>query len=127
MIRIKAKELFAVEENKLIIDKINPEIEIFINHPYKNGSLKYDIQNKLGKSIINELNGIGEFRDRLVKEYSYDTEKNQEEMNRQLIDLLNSEITIEASPVSLSLLIKEECSGFNMALLDKFITDDRIL
>jgi hypothetical protein len=126
MIRIKAKELFAIEENKLIIDKINPEIEKFINHPYKNGSLKYDIQNKLGKSIINELAGIGEFRDRLFREHSSETETSKEEISRQLIDLLNSEITIEALPVSLSLLIKEECSGFDMALLDKFIADDRI-
>jgi len=126
MIKITARELFAVEGNNLIIDKINPAVEKFLNHPYRNGALKYDIQNKLGRMIYNEIISIIEFRNKLIEENPPDIAGNAEIINNKLGELLNSEITINARPVSLERLINEECSGFDFKLLDPFICDDRI-
>jgi hypothetical protein len=126
MIKIKARELFAVEGNNLIIDKINPAIEKFLNHPFRSGVLKYDIQNKLGRRIYNEIIGIAEFRSKLIEENPPEIAGNIEIINIKLGELLNSEISINARPVSLEGLIKEDCSEFDFQLLDPFICGDRI-
>jgi len=126
MIIIVANTLFALENNNLILNKLNPDLEKFINYSYKNGSLKYDIQNKLGKAIIKEMLNIDEFRQKLISENPRHTQDNCEMVNKQIHDLLNSEIEIDAAPISLSKLIDDDCSSFNFAVLDKFIIDDRV-
>lgn len=126
MIKIMANCLFAVENNNLILNKLNPELEKFINHPYKNGSLKYDIQNKLGKSIVKEAINIEEFRQKLFSDNRQSSPENSDKINKQIYDLLNSEIELEAAPISLAKLANEDCSSFNFGALDKFIVDDRI-
>lgn len=126
MIRIIAGSLFPVENNNVILDRINPELEKFINHPFKNGSLKYDIQNKLGKAVIKEIGNIIEFRNKLIDELPREMEENFADVNKQLLELLNSEIELECNPVSLCKLLDEDCSGFNFSILDKYIADDRI-
>ncbi len=125
MIKIIANVLFAIENNNLLLNKLNQDLEKFINHPYKNGSLKYDIQNKLGKAVLKEVANIGEFRQKLLSEYPQEVQENREIVSNQIYDLLNSEIEIDAVPVSLAKMIDEDCSSFNFAFLDKFIIDDR--
>lgn len=126
MIRIIGASLFAVENNNIILDKINPELEKFLNHPFSNGSLKYDVQNKLSKAVIKEAVNINEFRNKLTEEFPLNTEGNIAIVNSRLFELLNSEIELECSPVSLTKLISEDCSEFNFSLLDRFIVDDRV-
>lgn len=126
MIKLIANSLFALENNNLILNKLNPELERFLNHPYKNGALKYDIQNKLGKAVVKEITNIDEFRQKLIADNPADIPGNSEKINKQIYDLLNSEITLDAPPVSLLRLIDEDCSSFNFGMLDKFIMDDRL-
>jgi hypothetical protein len=125
MIKVIAGSLFFVENNTIILDRMNTELEKFINYPFVNAGLKYDIQNKLGKAVIKEIESINEFRIKLVGELGKEKNDNSDEVNRQLIELLNSEIELECGRVSLSKLLDENCSGFNFNILDKFIVDDR--
>lgn len=125
MIKVIAGSLFLVENNAIILDRMNTELDKFINYPFINAGLKYDIQNKLGKAVIKEIESINEFRIKLVEELGRGNKDNSDEVNRQLIELLNSEIELECSRVSLSKLLDEDCSGFNFNILDKFIADDR--
>ena len=122
MIKIRAGFLLAAEGNTIILDKLNEELDKFINHPYKNVLLKYDIQNRLGKAVMKEIMNIAEFRNRLIAESEGE---NADNANKEIMELLNSEITLDAGPVPLSKLEGEDCSGFNLNLLDKFIADDR--
>jgi hypothetical protein len=123
MIKIIAGSLFRVENSAIILDRVNEELEKFINYPFRDGSLKYDVQNKLGKAVIKEIAGINEFRIKLSEELHVGTES--DEISKRLFDLLGSEIELECSPVSLSKLLSEDCSGFNFNVLDRFIADDR--
>lgn len=125
MIKIVAGSLFQVENNTIILDRMNSELEKFINYSFRNTGLKYDIQNKLGKAVIKEIESINEFRIKLIEELQKENKDNSAEVNRRLFELLNSEIELECNPVSLSKLLDEDCSGFNFNILDKFISDDR--
>jgi len=125
MIKIIAGYLFALENGTIILNKINPEIEKFINYPYKNGGLKYDIQNKIGKAVLREIESIINFRNTVVSEKSSSNENEENDSGKKLIELLNSEIELECSPVSLRKLSDENCSGLQFNILDKFILDDR--
>lgn len=125
MIKIYANSLFALENNNLILNKLNPELENFLNHPYKNGALKYDVQNKLRKAILKEVINIEEFRQKLVSDNPPDIPANNELINKQIYDILNSEIVIDVLPIGLSRLIEEDCSRFNFEFLDSYINDDR--
>lgn len=125
MIKVIAGSLFQTENNTIILDRMNSELERFINYSFKNTGLKYDIQNKLGKAVTKEIVSINEFRIKLIEESQKENKDNSAEVNRQLLELLNSEIELECNPVSLSKLLDENCSGFNFNILDKYIEDDR--
>lgn len=126
MIKVIAGSLFHAENNSIVIDRVNVELEKFINHSFKNGGVKYDVQNKLGKAVIKEIAQVNEFRTKLMEELQDEKEGGTAEVNKKLFELLNSEIELECNPVSLSKLLEEDCSGFNFNILDKFILDDRV-
>lgn len=124
MIRVKTVRLFSIEGNSIIIDRMNESLEKFLAFPYKNVVLKYDIQNKIGKAVAGEINSIAEFRNKLIEECG-GGEDGAADANRRLVELLNRETELNVSPVPLSLLANEECSGFDFNYLDGFIKDDR--
>ncbi len=130
MIKIKAIELFAIEPDKngvstVMLNKMNPALDQLLTQDFTEVILHYDVQNKLSKAVVEEANNILEFRNKLVKQFPQNKKENVEKVNKKVFELLNSEIEIKASPIQLSRLKGENCTGLNFAALDKFIEDDR--
>ena len=123
MIKVKGIILFARSGEEVLIDMVNPELAKFLNHPYKDVKLKYQIQNKIGLAIEKEIASIHEFYNKAKSEYPQDKPENVDKVNKDLLELLNSEVEIDVRPVKLSSLLKEDCGSLNFAVLDKFIEE----
>jgi len=133
MIKIKAAQLIHIENGQVILDRLNLEISKFLDHPWNDPLLKFDIQTILGGKIIQKINDILHFRMELIKQYPEPVApkagaakgKNAKIIEEKLIDLLNSEIEIEANPVRISRLVNESCPDLNFFYLKPFLEDDR--
>ena len=124
MIKIKGIKLFKMDENGLVyLGSMSEEVNNLLRAPFKNALLKYEIQTKLGAAIFKTINEIYEFRNSLNSEMSKGKKKQTEDINKKVLELVNSELEIDAEPIFIGRLKGEDCSTIDFAYLKEFFRE----